>query len=119
MNWYKSAIDLGWQDKGLYHFLNIMKLEIDSFPSLSYDNSRGSVGSNNINFKILKDDGTTYNLAIRMNANNIEVSIIAAPMRNIDFKSYDAYQVEPQQIIRDSLVSIDNDYNGEFENGMV
>lgn len=118
MSWFKNAINSGWQEKGLYHFTNVMKFVIDSFPNLSLSDI-GSATSRKIVFNIVRNNETEYNFLIRINGNNIDTSIYAKPLRSLSSRSYDASQSEPQQIIEDGLAEINNDYSGEFENGMV
>jgi len=119
MNWFKNAIDTEWQQKGIYHFLNVMKFEIDSFPNLSLDSTNGVAGSDRVGFSISRNGENEYSFTIRMNGNNIDTIITAKPLRSLGAKSYDATSTTPQQIVDDGLATINNDYTGEFEYGMV
>ena len=119
MNWYKLAIDDNWLSKGIYHFLNAIKFEIDSFPDLSLDNNSGGSSPDRISFIILKNNGSEYNFTIKRNGNQISSIVYANPTKFVGSESYNELSSDPQQIIRDGLIMIDNNYGGELENGMV
>jgi len=118
MNGLKNAIDLGWQRKGIYHFLNVMKFEINNFSDLSLNSNKSNIAPGRVSFVIIRDDNQ-YRFAIKINRNNIDTFIFDRSFRSLGVSSYNASKVTPQQIIEEGLVKINNDYSGEFKNGMV
>ena len=125
MSWYKSEKKSEWQNKGLYHFVNVMKFEIENYENLLLTKDP-YVNVDKIAFYISRNNEREYIFSIRINGDNIDTYVVANPSaneseeyRSLSSDSYDASQADPQQIIETGLSAINDDYSGEFTNGMV
>jgi len=111
MNWFKNAANIDWQGKEFHHLINVMKFEIDNFPNLSLDESRGAIQPEKLGFYIIRDNGEEYYFAIQKMGENIRTTIITKPLRQMGTNTYNTNDNSPYEIIENGLIIINNDIN--------